>query len=189
MTLNDILNEALDALKMGNTLLYPTDTVWGIGCDACNAEAVEKIYRIKERDHSKSMLILGLHSDLPQDEASQRLFKEMSDKPTTFILPNAKQLFPNLADNLPAADGSIGIRIPNTPFLQMLLNAFGRPIVSTSANLSGQPTPSHYSDIIEEIKRRVDLCIPNLPEFESGRCNSSRIIKLNNDGSTTLLRP
>ena len=148
-------NLLLDTLRRGGTILYPTDTVWGLGCDATNADAIEKIYRIKQRDHAKSMLLLCAGEEMvrryvpaPSEDALQLLLH--SDRPTTVIFPHAV----GLADNLTAADGSIAIRVPRAnagvtdsrgaEFCHELLLAWDRPIVSTSANLSGEPSPTCY---------------------------------------------
>lgn len=197
---------ALQTLRAGGTLIYPTDTIWGIGCDATNSNAVEKIYQIKERDHSKSMLILCADEAMlrqyipnPTPEALDLLLH--SDRPTTVIFPNVLQLnkgtVPNLvpeeeyflANNLLAADGSIGVRIPHMNFCQELLRAFGRPIVSTSANLSGHPSPTSYENIEKELIQRVDYCVPNSPNFASSCTNGSRIVKLTDDNEIIVIRP
>ena len=167
-----IVEQAVAALRSGKTLLYPTDTIWGIGCDARNGEAVEKLYAIKERDHSKSMIILV--------------------ESGTYILPKEiwqGELGLEVADNLAAADGTLGIRMPKHPFCQAVIKKLGAPIVSTSANLSGHPSPQNYEEIEEELKRRIDYCVPPLAKFLSGETRGSRIVKLNPDGSQTILRP
>jgi len=160
---NDVINSAVAALNGGGTLLYPTDTIWGIGCDATNTAAVEKIYALKQRDHSKSMLILCEDIAMVErfigrvgEEVATLLLS--SGRPTTVIMPSTLDV---LAGNLVAADGTIGVRIPNMLFCQGLLHALGRPIVSTSANLSGQPSPKSYSDIGADLLRRVDYCVPS----------------------------
>ena len=178
-----IVEQAVAALRSGKTLLYPTDTIWGIGCDARNGEAVEKLYAIKERDHSKSMIIL----------VESGTWKVESDgRPTTYILPKEiwqGELGLEVADNLAAADGTLGIRMPKHPFCQAVIKKLGAPIVSTSANLSGHPSPQKYEEIEEELKRRMDYCVPPLAKFLSGETRGSRIVKLNPDGSQTILRP
>lgn len=178
-----IVEQAVAALRSGKTLLYPTDTIWGIGCDARNGEAVEKLYAIKERDHSKSMIILV---------ESEKWKVESDGRPTTYILPKEiwqGELGLEVADNLAAADGTLGIRMPKHPFCQAVIKELGAPIVSTSANLSGHPSPQKYEEIEEELKRRIDYCVPPLAEFVSGETRGSRIVKLNPDGSQTILRP
>lgn len=185
----DVLDAVVATLTVGDTLLYPTDTIWGIGCDAANADAVEKIYALKQRDHSKSMLILC--SDVAMVErfvgpVSGRVGELLSAsaRPTTVIMPLCHNL---LAGNLVAADGTIGVRIPKMVFCQQMLQHFGRPVVSTSANLSGCPSPASYAEIDKVLKQRVGFCVP--PECEektAGR--SSRIVKLLSDGSVCVIR-
>ena len=178
-----IVEQAVAALRSGKTLLYPTDTIWGIGCDARNGEAVEKLYAIKERDHSKSMIILV---------ESGKWKVESDGRPTTYILPKEiwqGEMGLEVADNLAAADGRLGIRMPKHPFCQAVIKGLGAPIVSTSANLSGHPSPQNYEEIEEELRRRIDYCVPPLAEFLSGETRGSRIVKLNPDGSQTILRP
>ena len=183
MNFEEAIQQTVAALRDGKTLLYPTDTIWGIGCDARNGEAVEKLYAIKERDHSKSMIIL----------VESGTWKVESDgRPTTYILPKEiwqGELGLEVADNLAAADGTLGIRMPKHPFCQTVIKKLGAPIVSTSANLSGHPSPQNYEEIEEELKRRIDYCVPPLAEFLSGETRGSRIVKLNPDGSQTILRP
>ncbi len=178
-----IVEQAVAALRSGKTLLYPTDTIWGIGCNARNGEAVEKLYAIKERDHSKSMIILV---------ESGKWKVESDGRPTTYILPKEiwqGEMGLEVADNLAAADGTLGIRMPKHPFCQAVIKGLGAPIVSTSANLSGHPSPQNYEEIEEELRRRIDYCVPPLAEFLSGETRGSRIVKLNPDGSQTILRP
>lgn len=181
--MEQIIQQTVEALRRGGTILYPTDTIWGIGCDARNRDAVERLYTIKERDHSKSMLVLVENG---------KWKVESCERPTTYILPQERwqaMLGEDIADNLPAADGSLGIRIPNHAFCQEVIRRLGAPLVSTSANLSGRPSPASYDDIEEELKRRVDYCVPPLPEFVSGVTQGSRIIKINSDGSEMVIRP
>ena len=185
---NDIIERALAALNAGGTLLYPTDTIWGRGCDAVNATAVERVYAIKERDHSKSMLILAsaemLSLDLP-GEVRQLLLE--SERPTTVVL-SARYVALPLPQNLLAADGTVGVRVPKMDFCQELLRQFGHPIVSTSANFSGSPSPHCYADIEEALKHRVDYCLPDDPAFHHPATGSSRILKVNPDGSVAVIR-
>lgn len=185
---NTLIDSALDALRMGKTILYPTDTIWGIGCDATQSNAVERIYNIKERDHSKSMLVLAndhmLSSQLPSNVWD--LFNCM--RPTTVILPVSMLSIP-IADNLPASDNTIGIRIPHFDFCNKLLQALGHPIVSTSANLSGRPSPNSYEDIETAIKQRVDLALPDDESFHHPYNGSSRIVKIDSSGNIQVLRP
>ena len=193
------LQEALRVLRAGGIIVYPTDTVWGIGCDATNAEAVAKIYALKQREDSKSMLVLldspaklnYYIADIPDSawallEVAETDGNEENDevKPLTIIYPNAR----NLAPNLVAEDGSIGIRITGEPFSKALCEQLRHPIVSTSANISGHPTAHFFHEIEQAILdgadyvcqfRRNDDC-PHEP---------SSIIKINNDGSFKIIRP
>ena len=181
-----IINETVEALRRGETILYPTDTIWGIGCDARNADAVERLYSIKERDRSKSMLVLC--SCL----SPFTFHLSPSSRPTTYILPREVWqpiLGDAIAPNLPADDGSLGIRIPNHRFCQEVIARLGAPLVSTSANLSGCSSPASYADIDPELKRRVDYCVPPLPELLSAETRGSRIVRLAADGTSTVLRP
>ena len=179
---------SLEVLAGGGLLVYPTDTVWGIGCDACDAAAVERLYALKGRDRSKSMLVIALW-----DVAEQCTELPMScgmpqeaGRPTTYIV-DAAALPWRLAPNLVAADGTIGVRNPQHDFCRGLLTAFGRPIVSTSANFSGQPTPLHYCDIDPAFIGRADYCVKPLAGIE-GCGQSSRIVRLGPDGALTVLR-
>ena len=181
--MEQVIQHTVEVLRRGGIILYPTDTIWGIGCDARNRDAVERLYAIKERDHPKSMLVLVAHGEPGMDCAW---------RPTTFIMPHAvwcERMHLCVADNLPAADGSLGIRVPNHFFCQEVLRRLKAPIVSTSANLSGYPSPSTYNDIEKELKSRVDYCVPPLPGFLSDVTQGSRIIKINADGSETVIRP
>lgn len=183
MKFEEIIQQTLEVLRRGGTILYPTDTIWGIGCDARNAMAVERLYAIKERDRKKSMLVLV---------GSGTWKAESAGRPTTYILPRERwQPLTGgaVADNLPADDGTLGIRVPNHPFCQEVIRRLGAPLVSTSANLSGRPSPLSYNDIDEELKRRVDYCVPPLPALLSGETRGSRIVKVGSDGSETVLRP
>ena len=182
------LQEALRVLRSGGIILYPTDTVWGIGCDATNAEAVTKIYALKQREDSKSMLVLldsaaklDYYVDVP--EAAEMLLEAESEKPLTLIYPNAR----HLAENLIAEDGSIGIRITNEPFSKALCAQLRHPIVSTSANISGEPTPKAFRDISTAILDNTDYCCLFRREDETPHEPSS-IIKINADGSFKIIR-
>lgn len=181
--MEDIIDKAVAILRAGGTILYPTDTIWGIGCDARNKEAVERIYSIKERDHSKSMLILV---------GDGNMTKGNEERPTTYILPQTiwhGDMELEIADNLPASDGSLGVRMPKHFFCQEVIRRLGAPIVSTSANLSGHPSPKSYTEIEDELKKRVDYCVPPLAEFLSNETRGSRIVKIGADGSQTIIRP
>ena len=181
--MEQIITQTVEALRAGKTILYPTDTIWGIGCDARNAGAIERLYAIKERDHSKSMLVLI-------ENGKWKMADE--DRPTTYILPRGIWdcgMHLDIAPNLPAADGTLGVRIPKHNFCQEVIRRLGAPLVSTSANLSGRPSPAAYQDIEKALFERIDFCVPPLPEFLSGETRGSRIIKINGDGSQTVLRP
>ena len=178
----------LSVLRQGLTLLYPTDTIWGIGCDATNADAVERIYAIKQRDHSKSMLVLATEQMLSPDLPSEvRQLLLHSSRPTTVILP-VEMLAVPIAHNLPAADGTVGVRIPQFAFCQQLLHELGNPLVSTSANLSGHPSPATYADIDPALKQRIDCCLPDHPSFHHPSVAPSRIVRLLPDGTLATLR-
>jgi len=183
----DIKN-AIDILYKGGIILYPTDTIWGIGCDATNQEAVKKIYEIKKRSDTKSMLVLlndanRIPSYINQMPEIAWDLIDVADKPLTIIYPNAK----NLAKNLIADDNSIGIRIVKDDFCNQLINKFKKPIVSTSANLSGKKSPINFSDIEEIIKNSVDYVV-NYKQNEENNTKSSQIIKLGIDGEIKVLR-
>lgn len=182
------INQALETLKNGGLILYPTDTIWGIGCDATNAEAVEKVFALKGRDKNKTMLVL-LHNDnqlasyvreIP--EVAYELIEAM-DRPLTIIYSDAK----NLAPNAIAEDGSIGIRIVDHPFCQQLLQRFRKPIISTSANISGHPTATNFDEISEEIKNGVDYIVKfDQQNLDQGK--PSIIMKLDPSGKFDFIR-
>ena len=183
----DIKN-AVRVLREGGVILYPTDTVWGIGCDATNAEAVAKVYKIKQREDSKALICL-----VDSDARLQRYVRnvpnvaweliEAAVKPMTVILDGAV----NLAENLIAEDGSIGIRITNEPFSKELCYRFQKALVSTSANISGQPPAQNYCDIAPELLEAVDyVCFSRRQEHRPHQPSS--IIKLSADGQVAIIR-
>lgn len=185
--LKEEIRKTQEILKQGGVILYPTDTIWGLGCDATNAEAVRKIYEIKKRADHKSMLVLlddagklASYADIP--EIALDLI-EVADKPTTIIYPGAKHLAPNLI----AEDGTIGIRITQEEFTQSLLFRFNRPIVSTSANISGEPSPRFFDEISEEIKQAVDYIVDYRQNDHKPSAPSS-IIKLGMGGEIKIIR-
>ena len=190
----NVFSEALDTMRKGGILLYPTDTVWGLGCDATNEEAVAKIYRIKNRSDSKSLVLLASDLDMVAryireipDMAIQLV--EVNDKPMTIIYPDAitGKECRGLAHNVVAEDGSVGIRIPMADFCRDLVHRFGRPIVSTSANISGEPTPKRFDDIPQSIKDAVDCILdPSLERQSTG--SASSIIKVGVDGTVSIIR-
>jgi L-threonylcarbamoyladenylate synthase len=185
---NDIDN-CLVVLRSGGLILYPTDTVWGIGCDATNQEAVERVIQLKERPLDKSMIILlSDEKEIPNYVNQENLlvfdYIKGIHKPATMIYNHAQHLAPNII----SSDGSVGIRITNDPFCKQLLKRFGKPIVSTSSNISGFPTPGHFADIDLKIKQGVDYVVEYRQDDLQAR-QPSTIIKVNQDGSFRVLRP
>jgi L-threonylcarbamoyladenylate synthase len=181
------INNALEALNAGGTILYPTDTIWGIGCDATNPEAVEKIFKLKNRSESKSLIVLlGSINDIDRYVKEVPVLAydliEYSEKPLTIIYDGAKGLAPNAINE----DGSIGIRVVKHPFCEQLLRKFRKPIISTSANLSGEPSPKSFSDIDEEIVKGVDYVVNHEQVKRSGQPSS--IIKLGLGGQVKIIR-
>ena len=193
------INKALEVLRKGGIILYPTDTVWGIGCDATDPVAVSKVYEIKKRSDSKSLVLLASDMDMicryvkEVPEMAIQLV-EVIDKPMTIIYPGAIACGPEdkaskgcLAYNTVADDGTVGIRIPMMDFCQQLVYKLGRPLVSTSANISGEPTPKNYAEISDEIKSAVDHVVePSLEKGATGQ--SSSIIKVGLDYSIEIIR-
>ena len=184
---NDI-TKALETLKKGGVILYPTDTIWGIGCDATNVEAVQRIYRIKKREDSKSLLVLMENPTLLDryvDDVPEVAWDlvEISTTPLTVIYPNAK----NLAKNLIAEDGSIGIRFTKEEFTSKLLQRFRKPLVSTSANISGEKSPAFFDEISEEIKNQVDYIV-EYRQDDQIPAQASSIIKLGPGGRIDIIR-
>ena len=192
MTREEDIKNAVETMRKGGVILYPTDTVWGIGCDATNAEAVAKVYQIKQRDDSKALICL-----VDSDARMQRYVRHVPDvawqlidslkdadaKPTTLILDGAI----NLAPNLIAEDGSIALRITNESFSKELCYRFQKAIVSTSANVSGEPAAQNYGDITPEILEAVDyVCWSRRQEHKPHQPSS--IIKLKEDGQVTIIR-
>jgi L-threonylcarbamoyladenylate synthase len=180
--------KAVDILRSGGVILYPTDTIWGLGCDATNPAAVKRIYEIKQRQDTKSMLILMENPNLLNSyitevpEIAWELI-EVADTPLTIIYPGAK----NLATNLLAPDGSVGIRITNEAFTQQLIQRFRKPVVSTSANITGQKSPQNFIEISEEIKKSVDYIV-DFRQDDLSRSNPSGIIKLGIGGQIEIIR-
>lgn len=182
------IKKTCEILKSGGTILYPTDTIWGIGCDATNLKAVEKVFEIKKRSDSKSFIIL-----VDTAERLKLYVKEVPDiawdlissykNPLTIIYPEAR----NLAKNVIAGDGTVGIRIANDEFCQKLIEKFGKPIVSTSANISGEITPYFYNKIPQEIINSVDFVV-NLHKNRLNQVKPSTIIKINLSGDFQILR-
>ncbi|MEZ4886147.1 MAG: L-threonylcarbamoyladenylate synthase [Chitinophagales bacterium] len=176
-------------LQNGGTILYPTDTVWGIGCDATSEEAVKKVYALKQRDESKALIILVkdeemLRKYVTEIPSSIAVILTHATRPTTIIYPNAR----NLASNLIAEDGSIAIRIPQHDFCQNLLQQWQKPLVSTSANISGEPTPIHFSEISETIKNQVDYVVDSDVFDIQTPTQPSRILKIGEEGEVLVIR-
>ena len=182
------IEKCLAVLKSGGIFLYPTDTIWGIGCDATNEAAVSKIFTLKERHDSKSMIILldmtgrvpGYINEVPQQAYE---LMELSEEPLTLVLPGAK----NLAKNLVAEDGSVGIRIAMDEFCKNLIGRFRKPVVSTSANISGENSPADFSDISDKIKAGVDYIVGLRQNEKSGR-KPSTIIRVGLNGEIKFIR-
>lgn len=182
------INNALEVLKNGGVILYPTDTVWGLGCDATNEEAVAKVNAIKGRSADKSLIILLENENKLQSyvteipEVAYELI-EYAENPMTIVFSGAK----NLAKNVINADGTIGIRIVKHDFCEQLLQRFRKPIVSTSANISGEPTPKFFDEISEEVKDAVNYIVDFDQENRTER-KPSTIIKLGPSGQFEFIR-
>lgn len=181
------LKNSLQVLQAGGLLLYPTDTVWGIGCDATNEDAVEKVYQLKKRHESKALICLVsgytmLESYVGQVPARVKKILDSAHKPTTVIYPNPR----GVAKNLLAPDGSMAIRISGNPFNRALLDMLGKPLVSTSANISGEPTASTFDEISVAVKSGVDYVVNW--HREQGPAEPSSVVLVNKDGSLTYLR-
>ncbi len=186
--MHDDIKKALEVLKSGGVILYPTDTIWGIGCDATNPEAVQRIYDIKKREDNKSMLVLMENPALLDryvDNVPEVAWDlvEIATTPLTVIYSNAK----NLAENLIAADGSIGIRFTKEIFTSQLLQRLRKPIVSTSANVSGEKPPTFFDEISDEIKKRVDYIV-EYRQDDTTPAQPSSIIKLGAGGQIEIIR-
>lgn len=182
------IEKCLEVLKSAGLILYPTDTVWGIGCDATNEKAVEKIYRLKKRSDEKAMIVLvvderGIMQHVAAPDLSLFDYLEKTIKPTTVVYEGAL----GFADNIVANDGSIAIRICKDEFCRQLIKRFRKPIVSTSANISGMPAPKIFKEISDEIKNGVDHIVQYRRDDET-ISEPSSLIKWNN-GNVTILRP
>ena len=185
--INEEIHKAYEVIKEGGIILYPTDTVWGIGCDATNPEAVAKIYKLKQRAETQSMIVLingekmmyNVFKDIP--EVAWQIM-DLSEKPTTIILDKPR----NVAPNIIAPDNTLGIRIVKEPFCFKLMEKMRKPLVSTSANISGQPTPKSFKEISPEIVNGVDYVVNLHHEKIAGK--PSTIIKLTNDSQVKVIR-
>ncbi len=181
------IKKCTEILANGGLILYPTDTVWGIGCDATNPEAVKKVYDLKQRNDSKALICL-----VSNDAMLERYIEEVPDvaydiidlatKPTTIVYDNPK----GIAKNLIADDNTIAIRIASDKFCKYLIGNFKKPIVSTSANISGENTPENYAEISDVILKGVDYIVSLQPENQIK--SPSSIIKLSNDGTVRVIR-
>ncbi|MBT8263101.1 MAG: threonylcarbamoyl-AMP synthase [Bacteroidia bacterium] len=181
------IEAALSVLKKGGLILYPTDTVWGIGCDATNADAIEKVYKLKKRHESKSLICLvsdfkmlnQFVENIP--EVAYDILKNAA-KPTTIVYDDPIRV----AENLVPEDNTLAIRVVQNDFCKQLIRRFRRPIVSTSANISGEATPASYNDIAPEIKHGVDYIVNWGQKNRSAK--ASAIIKLSKDGAVQIIR-
>lgn len=181
------MEKAIEALRDGKIILYPTDTIWGIGCDATNDEACQRILDIKNRPDNKSFILLVdgfpmLERYIPEFNEVCYDLADFASKPLTIIYPNAKDLAPSVLAN----DGSVGIRITKDPICLKLIRSIRKPLVSTSANLSGDPSPTCYDDIADEIKQSVDAIVE---EKLNEKCiKASQIIKIDLNGEVKIIR-
>jgi len=180
--------EAVKILRSGGVILYPTDTVWGLGCDATNAQAVRRIYEIKQRAENKSLIILvnsvpmlERYVDNPPEVALQ--MAELSEKPMTVIYDRGR----SLAEGVASADGSVGVRVCSDPFCDALITGLRKPLVSTSANISGNSTPAIFDEISEEVKGAVDyVCLWR--QDDRSRSKPSSVIKVSGNGVVKIIR-
>lgn len=185
--MNEAIQNTVEALKKGHLIVYPTDTVWGIGCDATDSEAVKKVCTLKKRPDTKGLICLvsdiymleryvGTISDAAYDSIA------FTDRPLTIIYPHAT----GIAENLSASDGSLAVRVVRDEFCRELIEKFGKPVVSTSANLSGQPTPGSFGEISDEILKGADYIVDL---YHDKKCNQpSSIIKIGADGLVETIR-
>lgn len=186
--MNEDIKKAFDVLVAGGLILYPTDTIWGIGCDATNEDAVRRVYELKKRTDSKALITLldspaklNFYIEDVPDVAWDLI--ELADKPLTIIYDNAR----NIASNLIAEDGSLAIRITKEAFSQGLCNRFRKALVSTSANISGEPSPSNFSEISDEIKNGVDYIV-QYRQDDTAKAKASSIMKLGKSGEIKIIR-
>jgi L-threonylcarbamoyladenylate synthase len=188
MIFEEDIKESLVILRKGGIILYPTDTIWGLGCDATNPSAVDKIFKIKSRNESKSLLVLvdGVQMleryvyDIP--EIAYELI-DVSDGPLTLIYPSGKNLAPGISNE----DGSVGIRVCHDEFCSELISRFRKPVVSTSANFSGKPSPENFGDIENSVISAVDFVV-NYRQDDRQKFNPSPVIKLEKNGTIQIIR-
>lgn len=186
--LKDEVAKALKVIQEGGIILYPTDTIWGIGCDATNTEAIKKVYQLKQRHETKSMIILldtenKLESYISEVNPLAYDLIEYAENPLTLIMPGAKNLSPAII----SSDGSIGIRISKHPFCQQLIQRMRKPLVSTSANISGKPSPQYFAQIDDEIINGVDYVV-DIDQHDMEIKNPSTIMRLAPNGSFEFIR-
>lgn len=188
MIFEEDLKESLNTLRQGGVLLYPTDTIWGLGCDPTNESAVNKIFQLKSRGENKSLIILAASlsmieryvTDIPEIVYE---LAEVSDTPFTIIYPKGK----NLATGVCSADGSVAIRICKDEFCSELISRFRKPIVSTSANLSGSPSPGNFSEIENILVNKVDYVV-KFRQDDRSKNMASPVIKVNLNGTIEIIR-
>ena len=186
--MNEDIKQALEVLRKGGLILYPTDTIWGIGCDATNEDAVQKVYELKKRTDSKALITL-LDSSAKLNFYIQEVpdiaydLIDLADKPLTIIYDNAR----NVASNLIAEDGSLAIRFTSEKFSNELCKRFRKPIVSTSANISGRPSPHNFDEISDEIKNGVDYIVKYRQDDHENH-TASNILKLGTSGQIQIIR-
>ena len=188
MIFDEDIKDSLITLRRGGIILYPTDTIWGLGCDATNPAAVEKIFRIKSRIDSKSLIILVDGEQMLERYAGdipEIVFEltGVSDSPLTIIYPNGK----NLASGVCSEDGSVGIRICHDDFCRELISRFRKPIVSTSANFSGCPSPGHFGEIDKSVVEAVDFVVKHRQD-DRRKQSASPVIKLEQNGTIKIIR-
>jgi len=182
------LAAALKVLRSGGVILYPTDTVWGLGCDATNAKAVSRVYEIKQRAENKSLIILvnsvamlERYVENPPEVAIE--MAELSEKPLTVVYDRGR----SLAEGVASSDGSVGVRVCTEPFCDALIDALRKPLVSTSANISGSNSPAIFDEISEEVKAAVDyVCLWR--QDDRSRARPSSVIKVSGNGIVKILR-
>ncbi|MDR0667151.1 MAG: threonylcarbamoyl-AMP synthase [Prevotellaceae bacterium] len=187
--MSEAVQQAVAVLRAGGLLLYPTDTVWGVGCDATDAAAVARVFALKRRDDRKSLIVLAsdiamLRRYVGPLSASVVHVLETARTPLTIVYPQAQRL----AANVPATDGSVAIRLVRHFFCEQLLRAFGRPLVSSSANVSGQPAPADFAAVADEMKRGCDFIVPPACEGAPTRRPSS-IVKIGEHEELIIIRP
>ena len=187
--MEDDIKKACEIMEKGGIILYPTDTIWGIGCDATNEDAVKRVYEIKKRIDSKALIVLvdkPVKVEFYVREVPEIAWNliDVADKPLTIVYPNAR----NLATNVLADDGSVGIRITQETFSRKLCERFRKAIVSTSANISGQPAPTHFNEISDEIKQAVDYVV-TYRQDDPYQPSPSSVIWIGEGGVIKILRP